>query len=78
MVDFGKYFSFRIFLFSFIVGLFFSYIMGSELKVVHIYPTLTNSSKTIFKDKAGQYFRFKSKEVHCPSDTSKIKGIPIQ
>jgi len=78
MIDFGKYISFRIFLICFVIGLFFSYIIGPEPKIVYVYPTLTNSSKTIFKDKAGQYFRFKSKEVHCPSDTSKIKGIPIQ
>ena len=73
-----KYISLRIFLFSFFLGLFFSYILGSDTKVVYIYPTLTNSSKILFKDRAGQCFRFKSKKIECPSDVSKIKQIPIQ
>ena len=74
---FGKYISWRIFLLSFIVGLFFSYILGAQNKIVYVYPTLTNSSDVLFKDNSGQYFRFKSKEVECP-DISSIKQIPIQ
>lgn len=73
-----KYISIRIFLFCFLLGLFFSYILGSERKIVYIYPTLTNSSNILFKDKAGQCFRFKSKKVECPTDRSQIKQIPIQ
>jgi hypothetical protein len=73
-----KYVSLRIFLVCFIIGLFFSYILGPERKIVYVYPTLTNSTNTIFKDKAGQCFRFKSKEVTGPSDLTNIKHIPIQ
>lgn len=78
MKNFGDYVSFRIFLFCFIIGLFFSYILGTENKIVYIYPTLTNSSNVIFKDRAGQCFKFKSKKVNCPSDITKIKHVPIQ
>lgn len=74
---FGKI-SFVIFFVSFIIGLFFLYIVGDEKKIVYVYPTLTNSSDVLFKDKSGQYFRFKSKEVECPEDTTTIKQIPIQ
>jgi len=73
-----KFISFRIFLFCFIIGLFFSYILGPPTKIVYVYPTLSNSSNTIFKDKAGQCFKFKSKKIECPKDVSKIKQIPIQ
>lgn len=73
-----KFISFRIFLFCFILGLFFSYILGPESKIVYIYPSLSNSSKILFKDKSGQCFRFKSKKIECPSDATKIKQIPIQ
>jgi hypothetical protein len=73
-----KFISLHIFLFSFFLGLFFSYILGPETKVVYVYPTLTNSTNTLFKDKAGQCFRFKSKKVECPDDITKIKQIPIQ
>ena len=73
-----KFISFRIFLLCFILGLFFSYILGPQTKIVYVYPTLSNSSNTIFKDKAGQCFKFKSKKIECPEDVSKIKQIPIQ
>lgn len=78
MKNFGDYVSFRIFLFCFIIGLFFSYILGNDNKIVYIYPTLTNSSNVIFRDRAGQCFRFKSKKVPCPEDKTQIKNIPIQ
>lgn len=74
---FGKI-SFKIFFVSFLIGLLFLYIVGQESKIVYVYPTLTNSSKVLFKDKSGQYFRFKSKEVECPADSTTIKQIPIQ
>ena len=74
---FGKI-SFKIFFVSFLIGLFFLYVVGQENKIVYVYPTLTNSSNVLFKDKSGQYFRFKSKEVECPSDKTTIKQIPIQ
>ena len=73
-----EYISFRVFFISFLLGLFFLYILGTQHKIVYVYPTLTNSSDVLFKDKAGQYFRFKSKEVECPNDTTTIKQIPIQ
>lgn len=74
---FGKI-SFKIFFVSFLLGLFFLYIVGEENKIVYVYPTLTNSTNVLFRDKAGQYFRFKSKEVDCPADTTTIKQVPIQ
>lgn len=73
-----KFISIRIILLCFILGLFFSYILGNNTKIVYIYPTLSNSSNIIFKDKAGQCFKFKSKKIECPPDVSKIKQIPIQ
>uniref|UniRef100_A0A6C0HRZ0 Uncharacterized protein n=1 Tax=viral metagenome TaxID=1070528 RepID=A0A6C0HRZ0_9ZZZZ len=73
-----EYISFRVFFISFLLGLFFLYILGTQNKIVYVYPTLTNSTNILFKDKAGQYFRFKSKEVECPDDLSTIKQIPIQ
>lgn len=72
-----EYISFRVFFISFLLGLFFLYVLGAEKKIVYVYPTLTNSSDVLFKDKVGQYFRFKSKEVECP-DMSTVKQIPIQ
>jgi len=73
-----KFISYRLILLFFIIGLFFSYILGVQTKIVYIYPTLSNSSNVIFRDKAGQCFKFKSKKIDCPSDISKIKQIPIQ
>ncbi len=73
-----KVISWKIFFVSFLLGLFFVYILGKTQKVVMVYPTLTNSSNILFRDKAGQCFRFKAKALNCPKNIADIKQIPIQ
>jgi hypothetical protein len=73
-----QYISFRIFLISFAIGLFFVYIYGSEMKTIYIYPSPENIDKFMFKDKADNCFSFVANEVKCPSNDFFISKIPLQ
>ena len=52
--------------------------MGTEMKTIYIYPSPENINKVLFKYKADNCFSLESKEIKCPSDSSKITTIPIQ
>jgi hypothetical protein len=73
-----KFIDIRLFLISLSVGLFLSYISTPPLQVIYVYPNPDNENKLSFKDKADNCYRFKSKEVDCPSDVSKIRSYNIQ
>ena len=73
-----NYISFPTFLISFAIGLFFTYILGPEIKTIFIYPSPENVDKILFKDKADNCFYFDQVDVKCPSDNSLISKIPIQ
>lgn len=72
------YISFRVFMVSFAIGLFFVYIYGPEMKTIYIYPTPENIDKVIFKDKADNCFSFQANEVECPKNNSILSKIPLQ
>ena len=73
-----KFISIPIFLVSLSVGLFLSYISMPPTQVIYVYPNPDNVNKLSFKDKADNCYRFKSTEVDCPSDVSKIRSYNIQ
>jgi len=70
-----KYISFPIFLVSFAIGLFITYIRGMDMKVVYIYPTPDNINNYLYKDAADNCFTYKPIEVKC---SMSAKNIPIQ
>jgi len=72
------YISFRVFMVSFAIGLFFVYIYGPEMKTIYIYPSPENIDKVIFKDKADNCFSFQANEVECPKNNSILSKIPLQ
>ena len=74
----SKYISISVFLSSFIIGLFCVYMIGSEIKVVHKYPTPDNYEELLFKDKSEQCFQFKPTPVNCPINPFSIKTVPVQ
>jgi len=77
-IDMLKYISIPVFLITLIIGLFFIYIMGPDLKKIYIYPTPDNVDKILFRDKTNNCFSFDELEVKCPNDKTKINHIPIQ
>lgn len=74
---FLKYISVKVFLISFIIGLFCVYMFGPEMKTIYVYPTPQNIGKIQYKDAAGNCFRYESTEVKCPADNL-ISSIPPQ
>ena len=74
----SRYISIPVFLISFSIGLFFTYILGPEMKDIFIYPSPETVNKVLFKDKADNCFYFEEEEVKCPSDKSQISNLPIQ
>lgn len=73
-----KYISIPVFFISLVMGLFFIYILGPDLKTIYIYPTPEVVDNILFRDKSDNCFAFKEVDVKCPSDESKINQIPIQ
>jgi hypothetical protein len=75
---FSKYIDFKLFIISLSIGIFLVYIYRPTPTVIYVYPTPDNVHKLQFKDMANNCFHFKSKEVTCPKDQSKIHTIPLQ
>ena len=73
-----KFISIPIFIISLAAGLFVVYITMPPTQVIYVYPNPDNEKKLSYRDKAGNCFGFKSQEVKCPSDTSKIRSYNIQ
>jgi len=73
-----EYISLPIFIVSLAIGIFFVYIMGTDMKTIYVYPTPDNAGKIQYKDKADNCFVYKSTEVKCPANPLSIKNIPIQ
>ena len=67
-----------IFITSLAIGIFLAYITMPPTQVIYVYPNPENEHKISFKDKADNCFRFKSTEVNCPDDASKIRYYNIQ
>jgi hypothetical protein len=60
------------------VGILLNYLSVAPPKIVIKYPTPDNADKLIFKDTADTCYKYKTKEVQCPKDTSKIEFTKIQ
>ena len=62
---FNKYIDFPVFLSSFLIGLLFIYFKEDEKKIVEIKPTPENTHKYIYKNIAGECFKYNAKQVSC-------------
>jgi len=68
----------RLFLISFFIGIFFSYISDPQQKVIYIYPSPDNVDSVVYKDEADNCFKFSHEEVGCPLDAKDMGKIPTQ
>jgi hypothetical protein len=66
-----------VFVISFLLGLFFIYIVGPELKQIEVYPGPDNIDKILYKDRASNCFAFEAHSVQCPTQFN-LFSIPIQ
>ena len=73
-----KFINVPLFLVSLSIGLFVVYITMPPSQIIYVYPNPGNENKLSFKDKADNCFRFKSTEVDCPKDISKIRSYNVQ
>ena len=73
-----NYISLPVFLLSFAFGLFCVYILGSEQKIIYVYPTPQNYTTVMYKDNADQCFQYKASPVTCPLNPLSIKTVPAQ
>ena len=67
-----------VFLVSLFLGILISYIFRKEPRIIIKHPTPENAGKITYVDDAGICYRYKAKEIDCPSDKSNIKQIPLQ
>jgi hypothetical protein len=73
-----NYISLPVFLISFAIGIFLTYILTSENKIVYVYPSPENIDKVLFMDKAENCFYFEQEEIECPKDNNLLGKLPIQ
>lgn len=78
MFRFHKFFHFPTFLIAFAVGIFVVYVQAPDLTTIYVYPNPDNEDKVLYKDHTDTCYKFKSKEVKCPDDESKIREYPVQ
>lgn len=71
-----KYINFPVFIISLCLGFVFVYLSKVETETVFVYPTPENAGKIEYKDRAGNCFVFKTRQVNCPKTGT--KHIPIQ
>ena len=73
-----KFINIPIFIISLAVGLFVTYVTSAPTKSIVVYPNPENIDKILYKDKADNCFKFKAKEVKCPTDDKNIRSYNIQ
>jgi hypothetical protein len=66
-----------VFLAGIIAGIFIICTMRLKTKEIIRYPNPENVDSTIYRDKNGVCFKFKSNDVSCEDNASAIKEFPI-
>ena len=73
-----KYIDLKVFLVSFLFGLFIVYVLMPNTSTVYVYPTPDNIDVIQYQDRADNCFSVKQQEVECPVESGRIFGIPMQ
>ena len=60
------------------IGFFMTYVFTPPPKIIYKYPTPDNQDELVYKDKSDNCFKYKTTEISCPKDRSKVSEIPIQ
>jgi hypothetical protein len=73
-----KYVNPPVFFVSLVIGLVAVYLTVPENRIIYVYPTPENVATLQYKDKTGNCFSMKQKEVTCPKNDSEISKLPAQ
>ena len=73
-----KYVNAPVFFISLFFGLIAVYFTTNENRIMYVYPTPENIDTLQYKDKTGNCFEMKQKEVACPKNEKEISKIPAQ
>jgi hypothetical protein len=74
----SKYIDVPIFIVCLVIGLLIMYYTMPDLRKIYVYPTPDNVDLLQYKDKAGNCFSYREREVSCPTNPNKITKIPVQ
>lgn len=74
----SKYIDVPIFIVCLVIGLLIMYYTMPDLRKIYVYPTPDNVDLLQYKDKAGNCFSYREREVSCPTNPTKITKIPVQ
>ena len=66
-----------VFLISFVIGIFLTYLFTPMPKVVFKYPKPDEVDNYTFKDDSGTCYKYAAQETSCPSDDSATE-FPVQ
>ncbi len=70
-----KIINFRVFILSFLIGVFGIYLSSADSQKVTVYPTNDNRHLFQFRDKVDNCFQLKQNIVKCSNDSEEI---PVQ
>jgi hypothetical protein len=69
---------FKLFLFSFCIGILFVYTLGADRKTVYMYPSPNTYKDIVIQDDAGNCYKYEQKKVPCEKNKDKITNFPVQ
>lgn len=69
---------FKIFIVALSIGLFYTYIIDDNNKIIILYPTPDNVNEYQYKDKSDNCYTYNLNEVDCPDDENKYQTVKIQ
>lgn len=61
-----------------VAGIVFCMWYKPEPTVIVKYPTPFNTGNVTYKDKAGNCYEYRSSQISCPADKSKIKQFELK
>ena len=75
MINILNYIDPFFFLMAFFIGLTYTYLTAPTPKIVVKYPTPFNIKDTVYQDTNGVCYKYKIREVNCPSNKSEITSV---
>ena len=69
---------FKLFLFSFCIGILFVYTLGADRKTVYMYPSPNTYKDIVILDDFCNCYKYGQKKISCEKNKDKITSFPVQ